>query len=191
MRTSPTQTIEASPTVTERAWIHIPRWGLVRASANAHEAKDACSTYQYPTKNRSLIHTHNYKKSEFPDILPSKLDLVSQVRWGGGGKEGASIRKSAEVTGYTYYWRKGKRIPLTNTKGLDKDNSVNHFAPTSKEQKQDFYRTLRKLKKKGVRLRFFADRKAGYVYYRGAYIKAEDLALLKEEKRRKNQSEAA
>ncbi|MCX6804163.1 MAG: hypothetical protein NTY48_06390 [Candidatus Diapherotrites archaeon] len=177
-RFTPTAIIEGSPELRETVWYKKPRKRLVKASYPNKEFAGVVY-HRQPRKGETLIvHVHNHKPNEKLAVLPGKFDLKSLID-APRLNQAFAVRQKGKVLGYTFYHFSKKGTIREQKKKLrrflaqtPKSYQAYHVAPQTPfrnaKDKTAFLKNItqskKKLKQTGIRLRFVANKKNGFVF---------------------------
>ncbi|MBI4210475.1 MAG: hypothetical protein HY544_03150 [Candidatus Diapherotrites archaeon] len=173
IRPSPTARVEMSPSHREVLWYKRPREALVKASIKEKTAE--VTTARLPKKKETLqVHTHNHARNERQFVLPSTTDL----KWILGHPKktiAIAVREGKPALGYTFVkmrrpnkTRKLKKLVNREPRPYLKYQSQPSTPFSDPKDQKKFTKQIRKsvnkMEKAGLKLRFVANRKREYVF---------------------------
>ncbi len=172
IRPRPTARVERSPVTRETGWYKRPLKPLVNATVKEKPNK---VILRAPKSGEMLqVHTHNHIPNERQFVLPSTVDLKGNLNFP-KQTTAIAIREGKPVLGYTFVkmrrpkkTRKLKKLIRREPRPyLKYQNRPNTPFTGSKDQKKftkQIRKSVKRMEKAGVKLRFVANRKRGYVF---------------------------
>ncbi|MFH1586493.1 MAG: hypothetical protein ABID38_01395 [Candidatus Diapherotrites archaeon] len=174
-----TGTMEKTPISNERAFYKVMRGPFRKASIA--EAFNAVVRRKPRPDEYMGIHPHNHSLGERQIILPNFYDIMSSfgMRADSKGKMNVdviAVRVNKEVVGYTFLSL--NKLPKKKKELEELWPNISHpltmeeFTKLKpRENAKDFKKAVEYMKELGLKLRFVPNRKAGYVFKGGQFVK--------------------